>query len=171
MRYLALLCLFVLGTAALAQPSMAPPAEIRKLDWMLGTWEGSFNWDMEGTKSVATMKMVIDIDGQFQRQVTTMEMSGMKITETAYLGWNAEKKKYGMYTFTNFSPEPRIEWGDEKNGEMIFFSEPWNSGMPEKTSSRATLKKLNDKEVSMVLEFRAGDKWTKVADGTFKKTK
>lgn len=153
----------------MAQPEMEAPAELKSLAWMVGTWEGNMSMDMEGMKmeSKTTMKCVME--GMFLRQDFVMEAQGMKMTEVGYLGWDAEKKKYCMYTFASWAPTPRIEWGEIKGNDFVSISEPWASGMPEKTVSRATLKKVSDREVSFLLEFKMGDKWTKVGTGTFKK--
>ena len=57
------------------------------------------------------------------------------------------------------------------NGNVItFISEPWNVGMPGgPTVSRATITKKSNDEYTFVLEFKNGDKWDKVGDGSAKR--
>lgn len=169
---LAIVLALSFAVAAFAQPSMEIPAEVKKLEWMNGDWAGSFNWVQEGMKADGKMKFSCSFDGQFQFQKSEIEMMGMKMTESGYLGYDAKKKKYFLYTFSNFSPYPRVEWGNfEGTNKMIFISEPWDSGQGEPTTSRSTVTKVDNDNVDFVLEFKMADKWTKVAEGKFKRVK
>lgn len=168
-KILALLLVVVTCVSAIAQPPMEAPAELKSLGWMVGTWEGTISMDIEGMKMEAKTTMKCASEGMFIRQDFTMDAEGMKMSEVSYIGWDAEKKKYSMYTFASWAPTPRIEWGEFKGNDFVSISEPWASGMPEKTVSRSTLKKVSNSEVGFVLEFKMGDKWVKVGSGTFKK--
>lgn len=161
--------LFTICGISFAQPSMEPPAEIKKFAWMNGDWAGDVHWSMEGQEMDSKMTMKISFEGQFQKVSTVTDMQGMKMTEEAYMGWDAKSKKYKMWTFTNFSPEPRFETGTLEGDKMVTQCEPWNMGMGDPIVARATLTKKSDKVVDFTLEFKQGDKWAKVASGTFKK--
>ena len=163
--------MLVVVAGAVAQPSMEAPAEVKKLDWMLGTWKGDFNWVQEGMKSEGTMTYTSVMDGQFQRTTSVIEMMGMKMTESSFMGWDAKKKKYFMYTFSNFSPMPRIDWGDLVGDKMVLISEPWDTGQGEPTISRGTMSKDGADSASLLLEFKIAGKWTKVGEGKFKRVK
>ncbi len=161
------------ATAAFAQqmPDLTPPAELKKLDWMLGTWTGTMAMDMEGMKfdSVGTMK--IDYDGKFMRTVSAQDMMGMKMTESMFLSYNAAKKEYVSWAYTNFSSNPRIEHGNFEGEKFVMISEPWVMDVsPEPTISRSTFLKKSATTVLFTLEFKMADKWVKVGEGLFTKS-
>ncbi|SRR5581483_3736159 len=152
------------------QMNMEPPAELKKLSWVLGSWSGTLNWTAPDMQMSGTMTWKAEWENQFLKMTTVTEMSGMKMVETSYTGWNAKKKSYDSYTFTNFAPTPRIEHGTLTGDKFVSISEPWEvGGSPTPTVGRATLVKKSDTEATMILEFKEGEKWTKVAEGTFKK--
>lgn len=147
-----------------------PPAELKKLEWLIGTWTGKFDWSMEGMESSVDMTWTNSWDGTFMKGVSTMDMMGMMIKETSYLAWDKGKNQYSMWTFTNFAPMPRIEHGKLEGDKVITISEPWDVGMPGgPTVSRATLIRLSANEMDFLLEFKMGDSWTKAASGRLKK--
>jgi len=152
-----------------AQPTQPSP-ELKKLDWTIGTWIGNVKWTMEGQAMDAPMTMKTEWDGPFLKSTSTMEMMGMKMLETSYTWWDAEKKKYFMTTYTNFGATPRNETGVHEGDKCVWISDPWSTGMPGgPTVSRATLTRKSSTEVAFILEFKEGDKWAKVGEGTFKK--
>jgi hypothetical protein len=162
----------VVGGAFAQAPSMDSAPELKKLDWYIGKWSGKVKWTMPGMpEAEEAMSFTNTWDGQFLKSTSVMDMMGMKMTESSYLGWNPKEKRYESYTFTNFAPTPRIEHGEMKGeNTMVFTSLPWDVGGME-MSSRATLVKKSDTEVSFVLEFKMGDKFEKAGEGTFKKQK
>ncbi len=107
-------------------------------------------------------------EAMFYKTVSVTEMQGMTMEETAYMGWDEAKKKYSTYTFAAFAPTPRIEWGTLEGDKAVFLSEPW-AVMGSTMESRATVAKKGDKEMTFLLEIKAGADWTKMAEGTFKK--
>lgn len=154
--------------AASAQGPMEPPAELKKLDWMLGEWTSTVKWTYQMEMDVPyTVKC--EWDGQFLKSTSKMDLMGMAMTQTAYYGWDAAAKKYRGWTFTNFSPEPRIESGTVSGDTLVMISEPWNVGTGELVVGRMTLTKKGATELHVVLEFKEGDKWVNAAEGTFKK--
>lgn len=150
-------------------PSMDPPAELKKLDWYIGEWMGKVKWTMPGMAPTdEEMSFKNEWEGQFIKSSAVMSMSGQKMTETSFVGWNAKTKKYDSYTFTNFSPMPRIEHGEMDGDKFVFTSDPWDVGGMEMIG-RASMVKKSDKEIAFVLEFKLGEKFEKVGEGTFKK--
>lgn len=161
------ICAIAMGMGA-AQGPMDPPAELKKLDWMLGEWTSTVRWTYLTTTDVAyTVKC--EWDGQFLRVTSRMEMLGMTMTETAYYGWDASSKRYRGWTFTNFSSDPRIESGTLNENALVMTSEPWNVGIGQPTVSRATLTRKSSTEIHFLLEFKDNDRWTRGAEGTFTK--
>lgn len=156
--------------AAAQVPNMEPPTEMKKLDWMQGNWSGNVKMSVEGMDIEGIMTYSVAYSGQFIRASSTWDVMGMKLTDDAYMGWDAAKGKYSSYTFTNMAPTPRIEWGEVKGDVTIWTSDPWVSspGAPP-TVSRATLSRLSATEMKFVLEFKEGDTFTKVGEAVFKK--
>lgn len=163
--------LFVVVAAAAigaAQDLPARPDELKSQEWQIGTWEGTVKWSMPGMEGDYKMVTTNEWSGQFMKSVSKTDAGGMQIEEIGYLGWDAKKKKYFMYTFTNFAATPRIEWGEEKAGVAVFLSEPWDV-MGDTMESRATVTKKSDTEMAFMLEIKRGAEWSKVAEGSFKK--
>lgn len=165
-----ILVAFVVAAAAAAfsqePPSLSP--ELKALEWQLGTWEGTVKWSMPGMEGDSKMTMKCEWEGLFMKQSSTTEFQGMKMLEVGYVGFDPEKKKYSFHTFTSFAPTPRVEWGTVTGDKVEFVSEPWNV-MGQSTTSRSTVTKKSASEIAFVLEFKQGDSWSKVAEGTFKK--
>ncbi len=159
--------LFMAG-AADSQGPMEPPTELKKLDWMVGEWSGKVDWTyMMEAEVPYTVKC--EWEGQFLKHTSKMDMMGMMFTETAYYGWDAASKKYRGWTFTNFSPDPRLEAGTLTGDTLVMTSEPWNTGEGELVVGRATITKKGADELHFLLEFKEGETWTKGGEGTFKK--
>lgn len=168
-QFILLLALSGLTGSAVAQEMpVEPPAELKALAWQNGDWEGTVKWSMPGMEGDSVMAFKVSFEGPFQKSVSTMEMQGMKMIETGYLAWDAAKKEFVMWTFTNFAPMPRVERGHLNKEKMVMTSDPWEV-MGQTMVSRATMTKKSDKEMSFVLEFKMGDSFTKAAEGSFKK--
>jgi hypothetical protein len=140
-------------------PSFDPPKEISDLKWMVGTWTGSGPFSMMGTSMDLKMTMTCSFEGQFLKSVTVNDFGQIKMDETAYMGWDDEKKEYFSYSFTNMAPTPRIERGKMDGGKFLMVSEPWQG-----TVGRATMTKVSDSKVKFLLEFKNEDKWEKGCD-------
>lgn len=150
---------------------MNPPEEMDVFKSMIGKWTGKMVWEEPGApKMEFTMTMENTWDGQFVRSSNVMDMGGMKMTESMYFGWDAEKKKYKSWSFTNWSPTPRVEWGTfDAKGISTWVSEPWDAGMGEKTESRTTITPQGTNKVNFLLEFKKDGKFGKVMGGTLTK--
>jgi hypothetical protein len=162
-------CVFAICALASAQaPNMSIPAEVKKLDWLLGEWSGTIKWVMPGMEGSGPMNLKNNWEGQFLKCSTVTEAEGMKMTEESYFGWNAEKKQYDCWTFTNFAPTPRRDSGHLTGDRLVMTSEPWEiSG--EKIEGRGTMTKNSPTELGFLLEFKMEGKWVKAAEGILKK--
>lgn len=160
-----------LMTALVSAQMPEPSAEVKALDWMLGEWSGTVKWTMMGTETDAQMSWKGEREGLFLKRTTLTEMMGMKMTEACYSGWDDKKKKYWTHIYTNFAPGPRMEDGELKGDVFVSVSEPWDTGSGSgPTTGRATFTKKGA-DIHYTLEFKEGEKWEKVAEGTFKKKK
>lgn len=170
MKLCALALLLSLFGSLLSQGMPERPAELKKLEWMLGEWTGKWTWHIPGMEGEMTMTLKNEYEGHFIKKTSVMTMEGMTSKEACYMGWDASKRRFSCWTFTDFAPTPRIEHATMDGDKLIFISEPWDVGMPEgPIVSRATLTKKSDKEIVFLVEFKQGENWTKAADGSFKK--
>ena len=153
-------------------PDMSPSAEMQKWDWMVGEWTSTSTWNMPDVPEMGVeTTMKVEWDGQFLRQTSVSDFDGfMKMTETMMFGYDPNKEKYHSTSFTNMAPTPRIEWGTLEGDTLVMVSEPWQI-MGDESVSRATLVKVSDDEMKFKLEFKYGDEWTVISDGTFKRKK
>jgi hypothetical protein len=163
-------CSIVFGVSAVAQGPSGPPAEVKALEWLTGQWEGDFNWNMMGVESDSKMTISAEWEGQFLKLVQTTEVPGMdKMIDNSYLGWDAKEKKYRMWSFSNYSPNPRIESGTLEGSKLVMTSEPWDTGMGDPITGRGTMTKRSENEIHFSLEFQMNGTWEKVGEGLLKK--
>jgi hypothetical protein len=170
-RLLSIFTLLVIGAVASGQGMPPPSAEISKFSWALGEWEGTSVWNMDGMPANTESKDIwtFEIEGQFLKMTTTATSMGQTSKETSYCGWNAEKKQYDSWAFSDIATVPRIEHGTFDGTTMTMESEPWTTMMGTITG-RGTVAKKSDAEMTFSLEFRQPDgTWKKVAEGTYKK--
>ncbi|MGI8923081.1 MAG: DUF1579 family protein [Fimbriimonadales bacterium] len=154
---------------ALAPAQEKPSAEMERIAWMIGDWNGKVKWSMEGMNETVELPYKAVTEGNFLKSTSSFQMMGMRFSETSFLCWDAAKKRYSSYTFTNFAPTPRVEHGTFEIDKMVMISEPWSVDPKGPTTSRASVTKKSDKVVHFLLEFKEGEKWVKVAEATFTK--
>lgn len=161
----------MVASAAFAQaPDLQPSPKVKELAWMVGTWTGDVKFDMQGMKMESKSVMTCKFEGKFLHVYSTMDMMGMKMTESMYFGWDDSKKEYFSYAFTNMSTAPRFERGNVTGKDFVTVSDPWQvDGSPEPTVSRATMTRHSDTMIEFKLEFKEGEKWTVVGTGKFSK--
>lgn len=169
-RLIGFVSLAFAATAAIAQMPAEIPKELKDLEWMLGEWSGKATWEFPGApKMEAEMSFTTVWDGPFMKSTSAQDMGGMKVIETMYMAWDADKKRFSSWTFTNFAATPRIEHATMEGGNFVAISEPWSIGMPEPMISRATTIRKSDTEFEFTLELKDGETWAKAGWGTFKK--
>lgn len=150
---------------------MAPPAEVKKLDWMIGDWTSKATFTMpEMPPMDVTMTIRCEYDGQFLKQTVVNDFAGMKMTETFYLGWDPTTKKYVSYAFTNFASTPRIERGTMTGDVLTMVSDPWTVDGTTHVS-RAIQTKTGTDSMRLKLEFQVEGKWAPAMDATVTRVK
>jgi hypothetical protein len=129
-------------------------------------------WTMPGTPPGMESKdsWKVEMEGQFLKMTSKTDFGMFQMTETSYLGWNAVAKKYDCWVFSNMAPAPRIEHGGFVGDAWVMESEPWATGdAAPPTTGRVSMTKKSDTEMQVLLEFKNGDKWDKVSEGTLTK--
>ncbi|MCW5935985.1 MAG: FABP family protein [Fimbriimonadaceae bacterium] len=160
----------LLTVAALATASFVaraqdfePPAELKKLDWMIGSWSGSGKMAMQGMEMDFTAKVACSWEGQFMKLVSETDFGMLKMTETMFLGWSPTDSQYIAYSFTNISPEARIETGSLEGDTMTMVSQPWNV-MGDSSVARTKVGKKSATKLLFKLEFKEGDDWVPASE-------
>lgn len=123
----------------------------------------------QGSEMDMKITMTYSMEGQFLKCITISDFGIMKMEEVGYLGYNAEKKQYKMWTFSNMSPDPRIETGAMVGDKLVMTSEPWTI-MGQSMIGRGTLEKKDEKTLNFLLEFKEGDKFTVASNIVMKKS-
>lgn len=123
----------------------------------------------QGSEMDMKMTMTFAMEGQFLKSTTISDFGVLKMEEVGYLGYDAEKKQYKMWTFTNVSPEPRFESGNMVGDKLVMISEPWGI-MGQSVIGRGTLEKKDEKTINFLLEFKEGDKYTVASKLDLKKS-
>jgi hypothetical protein len=156
-------------------PDTKPPAEMAKLDNMVGTWKCEGKWHApadQGGDMDSKSRMVIkkDLDGHWLTGVMSAEKSknfpGMK--ENMTWGYDPVNKKYvemainSMGGMMHGSADP---WDGDKS--------VWNTEgvmMGKAVKGRTTVTRKGDKEVSIAMEMETEPgKFAPMADTTCKK--
>lgn len=150
---------------------LSPRPEVQKLDWLIGNWESSGVWSMEGMEMNVETTVKVEWDGQFLRHTTVSDFVGMMtMTETMMFGYDPAKEWYFSSAYTNMSPTPRIEFGRLVGNTLVMVSEPWQIE-GDASVSRVTLVKVSNDEYIFTLEFQEGEKWNVINKSVFKRKK
>ena len=163
MRALFAVALCLVPVVSVFAQEMAPPKEVKALGWMVGTWSGSGKIAFGGREAEITSTMTVAFDGQFLKSVSVDKSGGFTMTKTSMVGWDAAKRGYVSYTFTNMAPTARIAHGKIDGTVLVMVSDPWEAeGMT--AIARETMSKISDTKFGLKMEFKNGDKWDKGMD-------
>lgn len=145
-----------------------PPPEMKKLDAFVGEWTGTFKFTMEGmpaTEGPSTVKEEKVLGGMYHRTVYSVVLPGLPALEGhSMLGYDTGEKKYKSWTFDNQAYSPREESGTFDGAKLVMISKPQGGFV-----SRVTYTPNGANEMHFLLEFQAGDKWTKAGECNFKR--
>ena len=150
--------------------NLTPSPEVQKLDWLIGNWESSGVWTMEGIVMNVDTTVKVEWDGKFLRHTTVSDFGMMKMTETMMFGYDPAKEWYFASAYTNMSATPRIEYGRLVGSTLVMVSDPWQIE-GDTTVSRVTIVKVNNDEYTFKLEFQEGEKWNVINKSVFKRKK
>jgi hypothetical protein len=150
-------------------PQATPPAELKALDFLIGSWRGEGEFVSEGKPQKAVTEWTFRAEGNHLRQEGTIHLQGMKMEESRAFGWDARRKRFWSYTLVEPFPTPRVEWGTYKLGELVWLSDPWDIGAAEgPVESRATTTR-DGAALRFRIEVKGKVGWEKVAEGRFSK--
>ncbi len=153
---------------------MKPPAELKNLEWMIGTWkcDGKMKDMMGGgedivTKSTAKGKWDLDkhwILSTYEMK-KTKTMPGMKMS--GWAGYDSSQKKYFWAGVDNWGGM-MASWSAGPTNDVWVF-EGNMSGMGMQMKSRMTFTKTGDKTMTVSSEMQQGKDWVKMGEDSCKR--
>lgn len=155
----------VAGVSALQNPPQ-PPAELKELAWLAGTWSGKVQIQPPGGKpfgETARWKVTPVLDGRYLQMDLTHDVGPLgTVRGISMLGWDAKAKAYAMFTFSNSPTDgaaPRVEtvtW----DGNALE-TEVTAGGV----SYRQSFRRVVDSAMDYQLQAKVEGKWVTFASG------
>lgn len=198
MRKLSLMLVVAIGIVGAAnsqdQADMSAmfkvPEEVKKLDSMVGVWEGEEKLYFGPSPMTAKVKITISkvMNGRWMEELHEYESPAMmKIMVGKMLTtYDADKKVWNTYWFDSGSASAISMKGKDEGNAHISISEAFEMpGFPGKMISRATWTKKSATEATFKFETAGADEeskkqaaamgakgeWTTIIEGTYKKKK
>jgi len=167
----AILCVVSAHSTSLQGPPMPkPPAELRKIGWLKGSWDADLKM-FEGGKQVGTAKGPVNttdslgnmfLETRFESNMGGMAMKGLQMTS-----YDPAKKQYVAFWFDNMGPGGLELWGSLKGQTLVLTSKPVAvPGMPGKMAFRSTNAMKGANTMMFRLEMNSGKGWGKMLEGT-----
>ena len=162
--------------SAQGMPNMAPPAEMKAADFLVGNFKGTANFYFNGQKSPSecVFKAERALNGRFIRMVVSyrMKMQGMPDMNTEgmqMLTYDPAAKQYAVWWFDGMASSAMHMAGNFDGDKLVLTSDPtpMQPGGPAAVSRFTWWKKGNT--VDCLLEMKQGDSWTPFMDGEFRK--
>lgn len=159
-----------------AMNAVKPPAEMKQLAGMIGTWKGTmhFYWGPKPSSCVGTMVYTSELNGRYimgkasYTEPTMGPQSGIML-----LTYDAGKSKWVMTWFDSVGAQTMKAYGT-KSGNQTVFETDWEkdeaTGSSARTKFRETITMINSNRFSFVLEMMPeteGAKWTKFLETTY----
>ena len=171
-----LLFVSVAGARSQGMPNMAPPAEVKAAEFLVGKFKGSANFYFGGQKSASacTAKAEKTLDGRWiQTKISyQMKMQGMPdmtVEGMHMLTYDPAVKQYVAWWFDGTASTVMRMAGNFEGDKLVLISDPvpMEPGGPPAVA-RSTWWKKGD-GVGFTLEMKQGDSWAPMIDGEFHK--
>lgn len=164
---------FAFASAQGDMPGPTPPAEVGKLAFLVGNWEGTVKmFDPSGTSKEikSSVRSTMALGGTHLHFMQTMSMEGMEFAGLLLATYDAQKKKYVSWWYDQMAAEPVASEGEFLGSKLVLVSKPVEMPGMGSATFRSTYDKKSDTELVFLLEMKMGEGWSKVMEGTFKKT-
>lgn len=161
---------------AQGMPSVAPPPEMKAVDFMVGNFKGTANFYMNGQKSpspcsVKSERALNDryVHTMIDYQMKMQGMPDMKIAGMHMLTYDPAGKQYVAWWFDGTASTVMHMTGNFDGDKLVLVSDPtpMEPGGPAGVMRTTWWKKGS--EVDYLLEMKQGDSWTTFMDGEFHK--
>lgn len=163
---------FAFASAQGGMPEMTPPAEVGRLAFLVGNWEGTlkmFEPDGSAMEAKSSMKTTMAIGGRYVHSLETISMEEMEFGGLFLATYDSTKKKYVSWWYDQMSAEPVVSEGEFVGAKLVFVSKPFEMPGMGSAIARSTYEKKSDTELYFLLEMKMGEEWIKFMEGTFKK--
>lgn len=159
-----------------AMPQMGPPAEMKQLEYLVGTWDYTMKMKMDtsantmDSKGTSTCAYILD-NAALTTTLDGAEMMGMKFKGLGITTWDRENKCWQMTWTDNMSGRTSLYTGQHTGDQTVYQGEDQMGGM----KSLARMTSFNEKATSydwkMESSTDGGKTWAVVATATYTKRK
>jgi hypothetical protein len=176
-----LICLLALTSMPTAAQDLVPSANqdnavvidaMKKLDFMVGNWEGDEKWWMgPGDPTIVKAKAAVTLEGSGRFLVSRFEEKGTPLGDMSGLSvitYDPAEKVYKLWDFTANS-QGTLAQGNFEDGVFVVTMDTEGSGL--KMKLKFFYKKLSDAEYELRIDasFDEGKTWLKSFLAVFKK--
>lgn len=157
------------GVIARPVQDMAPPAELKNIDWILGTWTGvGKGMGISGeAKITSEAKLAKDLDGRWINYTATYTMEGMgTLSGRMMLTYDENLKKYTGWWFDSMSATVLDLKGDLKDGVLTLEDNEVSDPMMGDTAYKIIMKKTST-GMDLQVMMKAGDQWVVAAEQAY----
>lgn len=172
-------CVFLLSaitapamTPPSQDPGMAPPAELKQLDFMIGDWSGKETYHLMGAKTdaTATVSFKKALGNRYIMMSHTAKMPQVGNTEGLMLiTYDPAKKKFISWWFDSAGPGTVESEGSLEMGSLTSVSKPTMLEGMGTAAFRSTFTLKGEREMTFHLEMKSGADWTTFIEGSYKK--
>jgi hypothetical protein len=152
----------------------APPAEMKKLDFMMGTWTGKETMHSPDGKSVmldGTVVLKRTMGGMWIQETHKSVARGQTFLDAEQLTtYDARTKKWKGWWFDNSMPMPIEMTGTLTGNTMVTLSRAVAMpGMPGNVTVRTTMTKKSERSITMKVEMQTQGKWSTLISASYQK--
>jgi len=174
MKTLLTFAVATLACVAIAQDmTMPPPPELKKLDFLHGSWKSEGKaMDPSGAEIKTSGKATCGkaLRGMWVEFKTEENMGpGGDMAGALMLTYDPYKKKYTGAWFDSFSPQHLIVEGDFVGNKLVLTSNEIDMGPDGKMTFRVTYDPKSANHINFLLEMKMGDSWAPAMSIDYKK--
>jgi len=157
------------------QPSFAPPAEVKKLEFLAGNWSADQKVYMPGSTTAQTTSASVQcqwaLQGRFMQYDYQSEFPDMGAMQgRLLLTYDPESKTYRSWWFDSMFSQSAVSEGNFEGSKLIMVSKPEEVPGMGVVSMRTTFEPKANREFYFLLEMKMGEKWEKMLEANFKKS-
>ncbi len=154
-------------------PPMGPPAEMKMVAGMVGTWKADFQMRMSQeapwTSSPSTLVITPVLGGAANRGEFSTSVMGMKFKGISMISFNRNTGKWQSTWIDNMEALQYISEGDLKDGKLVFDGTSTYMGEDYLTRETTTMKSATEIDWTMENSHDNGKSWYVSMKGVYTK--
>lgn len=154
-------------------PPMGPPAEMKQIDGMLGTWKADFQMRMDEKApwitSPATLVVTSILGGAANQGEFTTTMMGMEFKGFSRITYNRNTGKWQNCWIDNMGAYQTLSSGDFKDNKLVLTAKDEYMGREFTMRETTTLKSATEVDWTMEMSYDEGKTWFVNMKGTYTK--